>query len=345
MARQRWIIREGSAKRGFRYAKENGGGAVRDARTLERIEELAVPPAWRDVHIAASPRAMLQAWGFDARGRKQYRYHESAVQRREARKYYRVRRLARELPEIRATLHHDMSHAERDLDRVAATVVRLISKGFFRIGSERYVKENHTFGLVTLRKKHVNVHGDVLEFSFTGKGSKEQHHVVVDRALARKVKRLLRTPGKRLFRYRGGDGRWNDLTAREVNDYIKRRTGFRYTAKDFRTWGGTLRVATVLADLGPPRSESEAKSNVLLAVRLSAAELGNTPAVCRSSYVHPILLARYLDEGETIDIRAVKKSRAKSATGHYPEERALVRFLDRHFPERRHRIRPEMRAA
>jgi DNA topoisomerase-1 len=344
MAR-RWIIREGSAKRGFRYVRDNGGGALRDARTLARIEELRVPPAWRDVHIAVSPRAMLQAWGFDSRGRKQYRYHENAVQRRESRKYYRVRRLARELPEIRATLHHDMAYASSDRDRVAATVVRLISKGFFRIGSERYLKENHTFGLVTLRKEHLKVQGDVLEFSFTGKGSKEQHHVVVDRALARKVKRLLRTPGKRLFRYRDEEGRWMDLTAREVNDYIRKRTGFRYTAKDFRTWGGTLRVATVLADLGPPKSESEAKRNVLLAVRLSAAELGNTPAVCRSSYVHPILLARYLDEGETIDIEGVKKSRTSSAAGHYPEERALIRFLDRHFPERRHHIRPEMRAA
>jgi DNA topoisomerase-1 len=344
MAR-RWIIREGSAKRGFRYVRENDREAVRDASTLERIDELRVPPAWREVHIAASPRAMLQAWGFDARGRKQYRYHENAVQRRESRKYYRVRRLARDLPEIRATLHRDMSRAGSDRDRVSATVVRLISKGFFRIGSERYLRENHTFGLVTLRKKHVKVHDDVLEFSFTGKGSKEQHHVVVDRALARKMKLLLRTPGKRLFRYRDHDGEWTDLTARDVNEYIRRTTGFRYTAKDFRTWGGTLRVATVLADLGPPGSESEAKRNVVLAVRLSAAELGNTPAVCRSSYVHPILLARYLDEGETIDIESVKRSRARSAAGHYPEERALIRFLDRHVPERRRRIRPEMRAA
>ena len=215
---QRWILREGSEKRGFRYV--NGDGrAVRDASTLERIERLRVPPAWRDVHIAASPRAMLQAWGFDARGRKQYRYHENAVQRREARKYYRVRRLARDLPAIRATLHHDMSYAPSDRDRVAAIVVRLISKGFFRIGSERYVKENHTFGLVTLRKKHVTVHGDVLEFAFTGKGSKEQHHVVVDRALARRVKRLLETPGRRLFRSRDEGGSWRDLTSREVNGF------------------------------------------------------------------------------------------------------------------------------
>ena len=341
---QSWIVRGGSAKRGFHYAKENGE-TVHDARTLERIERLRVPPAWRDVHVAANPRAVLQAWGFDARGRKQYRYHQSAVQRREARKYYRVRRLARDLPGIRSALHYDMSRAANDRDRVAATVVRLISKGFFRIGSERYLKENRTFGLVTLRKQHVQVHGDVLEFAFRGKGSKEQHHVVLDRALARKVRQLLRAPGRRLFRYRDGDGEWSDLTAREVNDYIKRRTGFRYTAKDFRTWGGTLRVATVLAELGPPSSESEAKQNVVLAVRLSAAELGNTPAVCRSSYVHPILLARYIDEGETIDVRAVTKSRARAATGHYPEERALIRFLDRHFPERRRHVRPEMRAA
>lgn len=342
--RQRWILRKGSAKSGFRYARDDGK-AVRDVRTLERIAALRVPPAWRDVHIAVNHRAMLQAWGFDSRGRKQYRYHENAVQLREARKYYRVRRLAHDLPDIRAALHHDMAHAASDRDRVAATVVRLISKGFFRVGNERYLKENHTFGLVTLRKKHLRVHGDVLEFTYRGKGNKEQHHVVVDHALARVMARLLRTPGARLFRYRDDEGRWSDLTAREVNDYIKRRTGFRYTAKDFRTWGGTLRVATVLAELGPPSSESEAKQNVLMAIRFSAAELGNTPAVCRSSYVHPILLARYMDEGETIDLDSVTKNRAQAAAGHYPEERALIRFLDQHFPERRRRVRPEMLAA
>ncbi len=340
---QRWILREGSAKRGFRYVKDDGR-VVRDARTLARIEALHVPPAWRGVHVAANARAVLQAWGLDTRGRRQYRYHESAVRRRETRKYYRVRRLARDLPSVRETLHRDMSRAPNDRDRVAATVVRLISKGFFRIGSERYVRENHTFGLVTLQKKHVRARGDLLEFTYMGKGSREQHHVVVDRALARKVMRLLETPGRRLFRYRGDDGEWHDLDAREVNDYIRRATGFRYTAKDFRTWGGTLRVATILADLGEPADAAEAKRNVRLAVRLSAAELGNTPAVCRSSYVHPILLARYLDEGEIMDVHAVKRSRAKDAAGHYPEERALIRFLDVHWPERRKRVRPEMRA-
>jgi DNA topoisomerase-1 len=254
-----------------------------------------------------------------------------------------VRHLARDLPDIRSTLHRDMLRAKSERDRVAAAVVRLISKGFFRVGSERYVRENHTFGLVTLRKSHVRVEGDVLHFTYRGKGRKEQHHVVVDHALAHFVKRLLRTPGRRLFRYRTPEGEWSDLTRREVNEYILRRTGKHYTAKDFRTWGGTVRVATVLADLGPAASVTEARKNVVLAVRLTAAELGNTPAICRASYVHPIVLARYLDEGETIALPA--KGNGRSASGHYPEERALIRFLDQHFPERRRRVRPEVLVA
>jgi DNA topoisomerase-1 len=236
-----------------------------------------------------------------------------------------------------------MLRAESERDRVAAAVVRLISKGFFRVGSERYVRENHTFGLVTLQKSHVRVEGDVLHFHYRGKGRKEQRHVVVDKALARFVRQLLHAPGRRLFRYLTQEGEWSDLTAREVNEYIHRRMGARYTAKDFRTWGGTVRVATVLADLGEPTSASEGKKNVVLAVRLTAAELGNTPSICRASYVHPIVLARYLDEGETIALRA--RGNGRTPSGHYPEERALIRFLDRHFPERRRRVRSEAGAA
>lgn len=337
-----WILRHGGPSSGFRYTTD-AGRAVRDARTLARIESMHIPPAWRDVHIAASARAMLQAWGVDARGRKQYRYHERAVEVREARKYHRVRRLARDLPRIRSSLHRDMLRAESERDRVAAAVVRLISKGFFRVGSERYVRENHTYGLVTLRKTHVRVERDVIHFTYRGKGRKDQHHVVVDPALAQFVRRLLRTPGRRLFRYRTAEGEWSDLTRREVNEYIQRRMSAHYTAKDFRTWGGTVRVATVLADLGPAASANEAKKNVVLAVRLTAAELGNTPAICRASYVHPIVLARYLDEGETIALPTMANGR--TASGHYPEERALIQFLDRYFPERRRRPRLEALAA
>jgi len=330
-----WIRRRGGKTRGFRY-EDAHGRLIRDRKQLARIDALRVPPAWRDVHIAASPRAAIQAWGFDVKGRKQYRYHERAVALREQRKYYRMRRLAHDLPMIREALYAQLgSGRELTRDRVAAGVLRLISKGFFRPGNERYTRENHTFGITTLNKRHVTVDDSAIEFAFRGKSNKEQHRVVVDRPLAKLVQALLRTPGTRLFRYLC-DGRWHNLSQRDVNEYVRRLTPARYTAKDFRTWGGTLRMAMVLSDLGPAANEREAKKNVLLAVRLVAAELGNTPAICRASYVHPIVLARYLDHGDTI----LPRARGKTAGGHYPEERALIRFLDRHYPERRRRPRP-----
>ena len=181
----------------------------------------------------------------------------------------------------------------------------------------------------------MTVDGRAIAFAFRGKSNKDQRRVVVDRPLAKLVQALLRTPGTRLFRYMN-DGAWHTLTQRDVNDYVRQLTPARYTAKDFRTWGGTLRAAMVLSDLGPAANAREAKKNVALAVRLVAAELGNTPAICRASYVHPIVLARYLDHGDTI----LPRAREKTAGGHYPEERALIRFLDRHFPERRRRPRP-----
>jgi DNA topoisomerase-1 len=331
-----WITRHGGKRAGFRYLGPNGR-AITDRKLLERIDAMRIPPAWRDVHIAPSTRPAIQAWGFDVKGRKQYRYHERAVEAREQRKYYRARRLARDLPRIREALYAEIANGrELTRDRVAAAVVRLISKGFFRVGSERYARENKTFGISSLLKRHVRVEGNAITFDFKGKSNKQQKHVVVDRALAKIVSQMLESPGTRLFRYTDGTG-WRNLSEREVNDYVRRVSAVRYTAKDFRTWGGTVRVATVLSDLGRAASDREAKKNVVLAIRLVSAELGNTPAICRASYVHPIILARYLDHGETILPRSVDKKVA----GHYPEERALIRFLDEHFPERRKRVRPE----
>jgi Topoisomerase IB len=197
-----WITRHGGKRSGFRYLGPNGR-AISDTKQLERIDAMRIPPAWRDVHIASSPRPAIQAWGFDAKGRKQYRYHERAVAVREQRKYYRVRRLARDLPRIREALYADIaSGKELTRDRVAAAVVRLISKGFFRVGSERYARENKTFGISSLLKRHVHVKGNAIVFEFTGKSNKQQRHVVVDRALARIVSQMLESPGTRLFRYR-----------------------------------------------------------------------------------------------------------------------------------------------
>jgi DNA topoisomerase-1 len=332
-----WIRREGS-KANFRY-RRGDGRLVRDARTLERIRMLAIPPGWSDVHIAPSPRATVQAWGLDAKSRKQYRYHLRAVERGQLRKYYRVRELAKELPVLRRRIRRHAASREPSKRAVAAAVVQLVSESFFRIGSERYAEENRTFGIATLLKRHVELSNGHAVFSYVGKRSIRQRQVVANRALARLVKRQLDSPGARLFRYRDGS-RWRNLTARDVNAYLHDTLGVPYSAKDFRTWGGTLRAATVLAELGPARSETEAKRNVATAMRLVASELGNTPAICRKSYVHPIVVARYVDEGETISLP--KRYRSKAAEyAHSPEERALIRFLDVHFPERRRRARAD----
>ena len=341
-----WILRKRKGGNRFRYESGNGK-AVEDRRTLDRIQRLRVPPAWTEVHIAASASAAVQAWGFDAKGRKQYRYSVRAQELGDRRKHYRVREMAKRLPQFRDRLREDFDRGDLSRDHVAAGAVRLLDHGFFRVGSDRYARENRTFGLTTLGKRHVTVAKDTIRFAYVGKLRVKQWKMVWDAELARFVTALQGTPGARLFRYADVDGRWHDLTAEDVNDYLQRVTGRSYTAKDFRTWGGTLRCATVLAELGAPPAPSARKKNVVLALRMVAAELGNTPTICRKSYVHPIVIARYLDAGETIAPRlaGLRRSRARTAPlqrgSHAPEERALIRFLDRHFPERRRRRREE----
>jgi DNA topoisomerase-1 len=213
-------------------------------------------------------------------------------------------------------------------------VLCLISETFGRIGSERYAEENGTFGITTLRKTHVELTNGFACLSYRGKSNKTQRQVVLDPGLVRLIRRQLRTPGPRLFRYRRGR-KWRALTARDVNEFLRHEVGARFSAKDFRTWGGTLRAATVLAELGPANSPTEAKRNVALAMRLVSSELGNTPAICRKSYVHPIIVARYLDEGETIPLPRARRRAPDRGAAHSAEERALIAFLDEHFPERR----------
>ena len=337
-----WILRRGTAKSGFRYVGAHGR-PVRDARTLDRIARMRVPPAWTGVHLSPDPRRAIQAWGYDARGRKQYQYNARAVERRELRKYHRVRQLARRLPAIRRDLRALSRRRTLDCDAASAIALRLISESLFRPGSERYLKENRTHGMTTLRKTHVRVEGDRAVFAYVGKGGKRQRQLVTNPELVALVRRLLRSPGARLFRYATPDGH-RDLTARDVMAFLRRHVG-PFAIKDFRTWGGTLRAATVLAELGPAASDSEAKRNVALAMRIVAAELGNTPAICRASYVHPIVIARYLDEGETIRLGRLRLPRRADTFAHSPEERALIAFLDRHFPERRRRQRHAGRMA
>ncbi|HEX2602615.1 MAG TPA: hypothetical protein VHL32_10970 [Gemmatimonadaceae bacterium] len=334
---QKWIVREGTKAKGFRY-RSPSGAAVKDKAQLERFDALRIPPAWRDVHISTNPRAAIQVWGFDARGRKQYKYHPRAVEKGELRKYYRVRQMARDLPTLRARIQRDFRRRGLTKQKVCAGIVRLISHGFFRVGSERYEKENNTFGITTMRKSHVTVYDDTIVFEYRGKRSITQKNVVVAKDLARFVTELLGTPGPRLFRYLE-DGKWLDVDSRDVNDYIEHIAQFPYTAKDFRTWGGTLRAATVLAELGKGKSQTERKKNVVTAVRLVAAELGNTPTICRKSYVHPVVVMKYLRSGTTISLP--KQPTSRNGTGHAPEESALIDFLDEYFPERRKQPRVE----
>jgi DNA topoisomerase-1 len=338
MARK-WIVREGSKTKGFRY-KGPTGRAIIDRAQLERINALRIPPAWRDVHVSTDPRAAIQVWGFDDRGRKQYKYHSRAVEKGELRKYYRVRQMARDLPTLRARIMRDFRRKGLSKEKVCAGIVRLISQGFFRVGSERYQKENNTFGITTMRKSHVLVLDDqTVEFEYRGKRSITQRNVVDGKDLAKFITELLQTPGPRLFRYLE-DGKWQNVDSGDVNDYIESIAQFPYTAKDFRTWGGTLRAATVLADLGKGKSQNERKKNVVTAVRLVAAELGNTPTICRKSYVHPVVVMKYLRSGTTI---AVPKhlEHSSNGVGHAPEESALIDFLDEYFPERRKEPRVE----
>src|SRR3954465_6228685 len=328
-----WIVRDGSKTKGFRYIGP-AGRPIADKAALERIDKLRIPPAWRDVHVSVNPRAAIQVWGFDTRGRKQYKYHARAVEKGELRKYYRVRQMARDLPTLRARIMRDFRRRDLSKEKVCAGIVRLISYGFFRVGSERYQKENNTFGITTMRKSHVSVLDDVVEFEYRGKRSITQRNVIVGKDLARFIAELLKTPGPRLFRYQE-DGKWVNIDSRDVNDYIESIAHFPYTAKDFRTWGGTLRAATVLAELGKGKSATERKKNVVTAVRLVAAELGNTPTICRKSYVHPVVVMKYLRSGTTIELPKLSRTSSANGTGHAPEEVALISFLDEWFPERR----------
>lgn len=329
---QGWWRRVGDKDSGFTYLKVDGGELVWEAG-LDRIDRLAIPPGWTDVHIAPSSKRKVQAWGRDAAGRKQYIYSPAAVAEREQEKWDRVLLYARALPALRRVTNRHMKRGGLDREKVLATVVRLMSRAYFRIGSERYAETNRTFGIATLKKHHLDIRGHDLVFTYAGKRRKDQRRVVADTPLVEIIREILDLPGSRLFRYRNGDGSVCNVTARSVNRYIKEILHERYTSKDLRTFGGTVRAATILADLGSPGSEQEAHRNTVMTARLVASELGNTPAIARGAYIHPAVFEQYEAEGRTIEPLMRKVSRAvhrEEPVEYYPEEAALVRFLERY---------------
>jgi DNA topoisomerase I len=312
-------------KGSFRYY-DGRGREIRDAATLERFEKLAIPPAWTDVWIATSPRAKLQATGFDKAGRKQYRYHPDFRAAQEREKFDRLIRFGRRLPALRAAAAEHLDRPELDRERVCAIALRLIDLGWFRVGNDRHTEASGTYGITTLRKRHVSVRGTRVRLSFAGKGRAQIHTSLVDDELAVAIRELLAVPGSRVFRYER-DGELCNLTSRTLNEYVKEYLGAEFTAKDFRTWGGTLLAAIAFAERA--RAGQDGKGAITAVMRQVAERLGNTPAVCRQSYVAPAVVDAHLDGRTLADFRP-RKLRIVGArqTGLEREEAALLQLLD-----------------
>lgn len=298
-----------------------------DEERLARIAALAIPPAWRDVWICPNPRAKLQATGVDAAGRTQYLYHPAYRARQEAAKYDKLIRFAEALPALREEMSADMERPGLPYERVGAIAVRLINLGWFRVGSDRHARASRTFGITTLTQRHVVVRGSRISFRYRGKHRIMVRSAIVDAELAGAMRELIALPGSRVFRYDTGDG-FANLDARRLNEYIRTRLGEEFTAKDFRTWGGTLTAAIALAEADPVTSESQARRQIAGVMRRVAEQLGNTPAVARSSYVSPAVVEQYLD-GRTISDFRPRHLRVVGArdTGLDPEEQATLSLL------------------
>jgi DNA topoisomerase-1 len=326
MARKGGWRRAGSRGR-FRYF-DSRGKRITDEAKIARIEALVIPPAWKDVWISPSPTAKLQATGIDAAGRRQYLYHPTFRAQQEQAKYDKLIRFAERLPDLRLAMAEHMDKDALDRERVSAIAMRLIDVGWFRVGSERYAREMKTYGITTLTKRHVRVRGNRIGVNFRGKHRVQVRTTVVDAELAAAIKELLALPGgRRLFRY-DWQGDIYNLTGKRLNDYVRIYMGAEFTAKDFRTWGGTLTAAIGLAERGVAETDAEAKRCVTAVMRTVGERLGNTPAVARASYVSPAVIEQYLD-GRTIEDFRPRHLRVVGARdiGLELEEQALLSLL------------------
>jgi DNA topoisomerase-1 len=316
----------------FRYRGPDGR-PVKDAAVLERIEQLKIPPAWTDVWISPLAESHLQATGRDARGRKQYRYHARWRAVRDETKFCRMLSFGEALPVLREHLAVDLARADMPREKVLAALVTLLDRTHLRVGNDEYVRENHTFGVTTLRRKHVDVQGSTIRFRFRGKGGKEREVSLRDRRLARIIRRCRDLPGYCLFEYTDELGDVRTIDSDDVNAYLRSITGQDFTAKDFRTWAGTVVAANALRQAGPHASEIHAKHVIADAVRATAEHLGNTPAVCRKCYIHPAVIDTYLD-GSLHEPTAVLSGESGTASSELrPEEAWALQLLRRATPE------------
>jgi DNA topoisomerase-1 len=328
-------IRRERADDGFVYLDPDGR-RITAARELRRIAKLAVPPAWEQVWISPAPLAHLLATGRDQRGRKQYRYHEAWRAVRDADKFGRVIAFAAVLPKIRRTVARDLRRPGLPRRKVLAAIVRLLETSLIRVGNDEYARANRSFGLTTLRGRHIDISGITVTFDFRGKGGKRHHIKVADRRIARIVRNCRDLPGYELFQYLDDAGARHRVASDDVNAYLRAVAGADFSAKDFRTWSGTVLAAQALKPRQAFESQAEARRAITEALEHVAAQLGNTPAICRKCYVHPAVPAAFLDRTLVNGLRAGAKTRG----GLGADEAAVLRFLRRRPPRQGHTPKP-----
>lgn len=304
MNQANWITRTrpATSRRGFVYASPDGE-MINDKEWTEYFRSLVIPPAWQDVRINPSAKGKVLVTGYDKSGKRQAIYNPTFRAKQEKAKFARILAFADKLPALREQVDQDITRRTFDKEKVAACAVKLIDQAYFRVGNEQYAREHQTYGVTTLRSKHATITTASVTFDFTGKSGKQQHKRISDRQMARIIKQLDELPGHELFRYVGDDGKMHNLSSDDVNAYIKRHTAENFTAKDFRTWGGTLLAAAELIAAERADTERERKKIVTQTVKNVAKHLGNTPAVTRGSYIDPRVLNAYVGNGDLAAVR------------------------------------------
>lgn len=320
--RQKGFTRRRAGKR-FTYLDKDGV-RITDAKILERIKAIGIPPAYDRVWISPYTNGHIQATGYDAKGRKQYRYHTKWRSVRNETKFQHILQFGDALPTIRATLKKHMALPGLSRDKVMATVVSLLEKTLIRVGNSSYAKNNESYGLTTLRRKHVKVTKDTIHFEFTGKSGKAWQLSLDDKRIAKVVRQCADMPGYELFKYVDDEGVKRDVTSADVNAYLREISGESFTAKDFRTWSGTLLAALALHEFEKYDSQTQAKKNIVQAIEHVAKQLGNTPAICRSCYVHPDVLNAYMDGDLTDMIQAKISATLKDTHQHLSDDEIMV---------------------
>jgi len=318
------ILRRGTPARGFHFKHAEGGRVT--TQDLDRIEQLKIPPAWKDVAINSAANGRVQAVGQDAAGRWQYIYHQSHVRAQQRKKFQRLIRFGETLPKLRTTVARDLRLSGLPKERVMAAILRILSMSFIRPGSEIYANENGSYGIATLRPRHVSAKANRITFEFPGKSGQDHKREIRDRLVAATIKELLRSSNRRVFKYQGPDGAFIDVTSRTINRYLKDVMGQNFSAKDFRTWAGTLVCACALARM---RAADPASTNsIASAIEETATALGNTPAVCRDAYICPAVISSF-EKGEVIGsyFETLKKLTSYRSTKLHRAEKALLRLL------------------